>query len=132
MAKNGAFFKAAAEVHPKWHTPVVAIIAQGVCAMLMTLTPFPQLVMYIGFSLTCFTVMSVASLFVFRRKPRWQKLRPVSFAFPLVPGAYILVGAGMMFYGIIWQPKASLTALATIAAGAAVYHFGLRKNAGEV
>ncbi len=132
MAKNGAFFKAAAEVHPKWHTPVVAIIAQGVCAMLMTLTPFPQLVMYIGFSLTCFTVMSVASLFVFRRNPRWQEMRPVSFAFPLVPGAYILVGVGMMFYGIIWQPKASLTALATIAAGAAVYHFGLRKNTGEV
>ena len=54
---------------------------QGICAMLMTLTPFPQLVIYIGFSLTFFTVMSVASLFIFRRKPGWQKLRPVSFAF---------------------------------------------------
>jgi hypothetical protein len=50
----------------------------------------------------------------------------VSFAFPLIPLLYILVGVAMIGYGIIWQPKASLTALATIAAGAAVYHFILR------
>ena len=36
MAKNRAFLASAAKVHPKWHTPVVAIVAQGVCAMLMT------------------------------------------------------------------------------------------------
>jgi hypothetical protein len=34
-----------------------------------------------------------------------------------------------MCYGIIWQPKASLTAMATIGAGALVYHFGLRREA---
>jgi APA family basic amino acid/polyamine antiporter len=123
MAKNRAFFKAAAEVNPKWHTPVAAIVAQSVCSMLMTLTPFPQLMLYIGFSLTFFTVMSVASLFVFRRTSGWQRLVPVSFLFPLIPGAYILVGTAMIVYGIIWQPKASLTAAATIALGAAVYHF---------
>jgi len=123
MAKNHAFFKAAAEVNPKWHTPVAAIVAQSVCSMLMTLTPFPQLMLYIGFSLTFFTVMSVASLFVFRRTSGWQRLGPVSFLFPLIPGAYILVGSAMIVYGMIWQPKASLTAAATIALGAAVYHF---------
>ena len=123
MAKNRAFFKAAAEVNPKWHTPVAAIVAQSVCSMLMTLTPFPQLMLYIGFSLTFFTVMSVASLFVFRRTSGWQRLGPVSFLFPLIPGAYILVGSAMIVYGMIWQPKASLTAAATIALGAAVYHF---------
>jgi APA family basic amino acid/polyamine antiporter len=129
MAKNKAFFPAAATVHPEWHTPVVAILAQGVCAMLMTLTPFPQLVIYIGFSLTFFTVMSVASLFIFRRRPGWQKLRPVSFCFPLIPLSYILVGACMIGYGIIWQPAASVAALGTIGAGAAVYQLRLRPRA---
>jgi APA family basic amino acid/polyamine antiporter len=126
MAKNKAFFKAAAKVHPEWHTPVTAILSQGLCAMLMTLTPFPQLVYYIGFSLTFFSVLSVASLFIFRRRPGWQKLRPVSFCFPAIPLAYILVGACMIAYGIVWQPVASVTALATIGAGAAVYHVWLR------
>ncbi|MCL5744799.1 MAG: amino acid permease, partial [Acidobacteria bacterium] len=54
MAKNKAFFKAAESVHPRWHTPVTAILSQCLCAMLMTLTPFPQLFMFIGFSLTFF------------------------------------------------------------------------------
>jgi APA family basic amino acid/polyamine antiporter len=121
MAKNKAFFKTAATVHPEWHTPVIAILSQAVCAMLMTLTPFPQLVYYIGFSLTFFSVMSVASLFIFRRRAGWQRLRPVSFCFPAIPLSYILVGACMIGYGIIWQPMASVTALATIGAGAAVW-----------
>ncbi len=128
MAKNRAFFPAAGEVHPRWHTPVAAILAQGACAMLMTLTPFPQLMVYIGLALTFFTVVSVASIFVFRRRPDWQKLRPLNFAFPLIPVAYILVGTCMMVYGIIWQPKPSLMAALTIGLGAAVYHFGLRRK----
>ena len=79
MAKNRAFFSAAATVHPRWHTPIVAIVAQGLCAMAMTVTPFPQLVIYIGMSLTLFTVLSVASLFVFRRRRAgWQRLRAVT------------------------------------------------------
>ena len=124
MAKNRAFFSAAGRVNARWRTPVVAIIAQGICAMLMTLTPFTQLILYIGFSLTFFTVMSVATLFVLRHKPGWQKLGPVSFAFPLIPAAYILVGTAMIVWGVIFQPKASLTAAATIIIGALVYHFG--------
>ena len=130
MAKNKAFFPSAAAVHPRWHTPVIAILSQGLCAMVMTLTPFPDLVSYIGFSLTLFTVLSVASVLIFRRRnPSWQRLRAVSFAFPLVPAAYILVGVCMMVYGVIWQPGASLTALATVGAGALVYRFRMRARA---
>src|SRR5205814_6453441 len=105
------------------------ILFQAACSMLMTLTPLPPLVVYIGFSLTCFTVLSVASLFVFRRRPGWQQMRAVSFAYPLIPALYLLVGSAMIVYGVIWQPKASLSALATIALGAAVYHFRVRPNA---
>jgi APA family basic amino acid/polyamine antiporter len=126
MAKNRAFFHAAATVDPRSHTPVNAIVSQGLCAMLMTLTPFRDLLIYIGMSLTLFTVLSVAALFVFRRRrPDWQKLRAVQFAWPLIPASYILVGACMMIYGVVQQPAASLTALATVGAGALVYRFGV-------
>jgi basic amino acid/polyamine antiporter, APA family len=128
MAKNRAFFPAAAKVHPRWHTPVAAIISQGVCAIIMTITPFSQLLIYIGMSLTLFTVLSVASLFVFRRRQAgWQRLKAVDFAWPVIPAAYILVGAAMIVYGVIWQPAASLTALGTAGAGALVYRFGVRR-----
>lgn len=126
MAQNKAFFRRAAEVHPRFHTPIIAILAQGACSMLLTLTPFPQLMIYIGLTLTFFTVASVASLFKFRRRPDWQRLRPVSFAFPAIPAAYIAVGTCMIVYGVVWQPIPSLMAAVTIAGGAAVYHFGVR------
>jgi len=129
MAKNGAFFRQAAQVHPRWHTPVFAIFCQGLCAMLMTLTPFPTLMIYIGFSLTFMTVLSVSSLFFFRRRAGWQKLRVVSFGFPLIPAFFILVGVWTIAYGFRLQPKISIVATAIIAAGALVYHFALRPKA---
>jgi len=127
MAKNKAFFRAAAVVHPRWHTPVAAILSQGLCAMIMTLTPFRELLTYIGMSLAFFSALSVASLFVYRRtRPGWQRLRAIDFAWPLIPVAYILVAAAMMVFGVLQHPVASLTAFATVGAGALVYHFGLR------
>jgi len=84
MAHNNAFFRIAGTVHPRWRTPVNAVLLQGLCAILMTLTPFPALIIYIGFSLTFFTVMAVASVFIFRRRREWQKLLSVSFLFPLI------------------------------------------------
>ncbi len=126
MAKNGAFLASAAKVHPKWHTPVVAIVAQGICSMLMTLTPFPQLVIYIGFTLNVFAVMSVAALMIFRRRAGWQKLRVVSFAYPSIPVAFLLVGVWMIIRGLQFKPLISLAAAVTLVTGALVYHFRLR------
>ncbi len=130
MAKNRAFFSAAARIHPRFHTPIVAIVSQGACAILMAATPFPDLVNYIAMSLTLFTVLSVASLMVFRRRqPGWQRLRAVDFAYPMIPALYILVGTAMVIFGLQAHPWASLSAFATIGAGALVYRFGVRPAA---
>jgi APA family basic amino acid/polyamine antiporter len=126
MAKNGAFFATAAKVDPKRHTPTIAILCQGLCAMAMTVTPFPQLVFYIGFLLNFFTAMSVASLFIFRRRPEWQKLRVVSFAFPLVPAVFLLVASWMTLYGLTLQPVVAMVAVFTVVAGALLYRLHLR------
>ena len=130
MARNGAFVSAAAKVHPRWRTPVIAILAQGICTMLMTLTPFPQLVVYIGFMLNLCAVMSVASLFWMRRRAGWKKLPAVSFAWPLVPSLFLLVGGWMIVRGVQLKPVISLISAITVGAGVAVYHFGQRTQRG--
>jgi basic amino acid/polyamine antiporter, APA family len=129
MAKNGAFFSMAAKVDPRWHTPVVAILCQGVCAILMTVSPFLNLLLYIGLLLNFFAVLSVASLFIFRRRPGWQKLGVVSFAYPLLPAFFVAVGIWMTILGVMLRPAVSAAAMLTVAAGAVVYHFRLRKTA---
>jgi APA family basic amino acid/polyamine antiporter len=130
MAKNGAFPARAANVHPKWHTPVAALVAQGVCTMVLTMTPFPQLVVYIGFTLNFFAVMSVAALLFLRRGPGWRKLKVVSFCYPLFPALFIVVGAWMTFYGVQLKPYVSLAAVLTIATGALFYHWRWKPRAG--
>ena len=129
MAKNGAFLASAAKVHPRWHTPWVAIIAQGICTMLMTMTPFPQLVNYIGFTLSFFTAMGVASLFYFRRQPGWQKLPMVSFCFPLIPVLFLIPEVWIVIFGIQLKPYISLADVMTMVTGALVYHFRIRPKA---
>jgi APA family basic amino acid/polyamine antiporter len=129
MAQNRAFPTFAAEVSTGSRVPVRAVLAQGACSMLMTLTSFPQLVVFIGFTLTVFTTLAVASVFIFRRRGGWRPLRSVSFTYPLIPLTYCLLGAGTTVYGLIWQPKASFAALGVTGAGAIVYHFTLRQRA---
>jgi APA family basic amino acid/polyamine antiporter len=132
MAGNGAFPAIAGKVHPRFHTPVAAIVAQAICTMLMTLTPFPQLVVYIGITLNFFTVMSVISMLLFRRKrPGWQTLRVVSFAYPLFPVLFILVGTWMTYQGIVLKPYIALATGVTLGTGALVYHLRLRSRAPE-
>ena len=121
MAKNRAFFPAAARVHPEWRTPVASITMQGICAIFMCLTPFRDLMFYVGFLLNAFAALAVASLFVFRKRPGWRKLPIVSFAWPLLPVFFLVMGAWVAVSGLLMRPSVSFTALATVGAGALVY-----------
>jgi basic amino acid/polyamine antiporter, APA family len=121
MAKNNAFFHAAAHVHPKWRTPVAAITMQGLCAVLMCMTQFRDLMFYIGFLLNAFSAIAVGSLFVFRRRPGWQKLPVVSFGWPFLPAFFVVVGAWVSVAGLMLRPSVSFTGLATVLAGAVIY-----------
>ena len=102
----------------------------------MTLAPFRDLIVYIGFLLNFFAVMSVASLFIFRRRPGWQKLRVVSFAYPLIPVVFVLIGSWMTYQGLrgafagdnYAQRWTILAAVATVGAGALVYHLRIGKR----
>jgi APA family basic amino acid/polyamine antiporter len=121
MAKNRAFLPSAARVHRRWHTPVIAIVAQGLCTVIMALAPFRQLISYIGLLLNFFAVMAVASIFLFRRRPGWQKLPIVSFLYPAIPVLFVAVGLWMTYQGVRQQPIVAGAAALTVAAGALFY-----------
>jgi APA family basic amino acid/polyamine antiporter len=121
MGKDGAFFQAAAAIHPVWHTPVFAIVLQGLFAAAMTLTPFPSLIIYIGFTLNFFAVMSVIAMMRLRRRAGWKKLAAVNFAYPLIPAFFLLVGIWMTIYGMKMKPLVSGIAILTVALGAAIF-----------
>lgn len=124
MARNGAFFSAAGRLHPRWNSPWIAVIAQGLCCCALIITgTFESLAYYIGFTLFFFTALAVLALFKFRRRPGWKRSPWVSLAYPLIPLAYVAMNVWVFVYFARERQLEAIWAVATVLAGAAVYRF---------
>ena len=91
MARDGVFFRAAANVHPTYKTPAVAIVAQAIWASILVLTGSADtLTTYTGFAVVLFAGVAVAALFVLRsREPNAE--RPFkALGYPIAPGIFVI------------------------------------------
>ena len=121
MAKDGLFFKAVAELHPRYGTPARAILLQAVLASVMVaLGTFNQVVAYLIFVTVLFVALTVLALFVLRRRPA-------------PPGAYLTTGypvPPLVFLGLVTvllfllasnNPREAALGAGVVAVGAVVY-----------
>ena len=131
MAQDGQFFSAAATVHPRFRTPVTAIVAQSVWASLLVLTgTFQQLVDYTAFAVVLFAGVAVVALFVLRyRHPAAH--RPFkAWGYPVAPLIFIVASAAMVANAIWRNPAPSAAGLVVIAAGVPIYLWMRRSRRG--
>jgi APA family basic amino acid/polyamine antiporter len=129
MAQDRAFFPVAARLHGRWHSPWIAILAQGLCCCLLIVIPtLESLIKYIGFTLFLFAALSVLALFKFRRRAEWKKTRWVSFAYPLVPGVFVAINLWNFLYFAWGELETAVWSLATVFGGALIYHFHIRRR----
>src|SRR5256886_2614482 len=81
IAADGVFFSRLAELHPVYRTPSAAIVLQGAWAIVLTVSygTFSQLVDYVAFGDWIFFGLTVAGLFVYRRRDLtpWPPLHDV-------------------------------------------------------
>lgn len=69
MAKDGVFFRSVARVHPRTHAPVVAILLQGIWAMVIALSgTYGQVVNYVVAMDALFFGLTATCLFVLKRR----------------------------------------------------------------
>ncbi|MBK9015573.1 MAG: APC family permease [Saprospiraceae bacterium] len=83
MAEDGIFFKQLAWVHPRWRTPVVAMVVQVVWAMAVLVFfqgLFVKIITFVTFMDIAFMGLAGAGIFVFAKS--WQTHNG-----PFVPGA---------------------------------------------
>jgi APA family basic amino acid/polyamine antiporter len=100
VARDGYFFRALAEVHPRFHTPSVAIMVQAVLSILLVLlgANFRQLFSLAIFAEWLFYMIASSTVFVFRwREP--QAARPYRmWGYPLVPAVFVALAAALLAY----------------------------------
>jgi basic amino acid/polyamine antiporter, APA family len=124
MAEDGIFFRALARVHPRWRTPVWSLVLQGIWAAVLALSGrYDQLFTYVMFMMVLSYVMTVAALFVLRRKmPNAE--RPYRCAgYPWVPGLYVALGGIWAFNALREKPMEALFGLGIVAVGAPFYFY---------
>jgi APA family basic amino acid/polyamine antiporter len=129
MATDGLFFKNFATVHPKYHTPSIAIIWQGVFASLLCMTgSYEQLFTYVVFAVLLFFVGVVAAVFVLRRTmPNAERPYRV-WGYPVVPTLFGLIILWIMINTLIEKPMESVIGLILIVIGLPVYYYWHRGN----
>ena len=135
MAQDGLFFKKAATLNvnsvPQW-----ALWAQAVVASLLCLSGgYNDLLDMIAFVVVIFYVLTIIGIFVLRKK-RPEAERPYkAFAYPFLPGLYIILGLIFCVFLLIFKPVYTLWGLGIVLAGIPIYYItisGRGKNSTNI
>ncbi len=133
MAADGIFFKQLAFVHPRWQTPVVAMIVQVGWAMTVLLFfrgLFNEIITFVTFMDIAFMGLAGASVFIFR-KQRKEALRPVRvWAYPVVPLIFVLISAAFALNTLLEKPSQALPGLGLLAIGVVAFFILKKKSLG--
>src|SRR6202035_2433455 len=100
VARDGYFFRALAEVDPRYHTPAMAIVVQAVISILLLLlgANFRQLFSLAIFAEWLFYMIAGSTIFVFRQRDP-QAARPYRmWGYPFVPLLFVAVAAALLCY----------------------------------
>jgi len=130
-ARDGYFFKALAEVHPRFRTPSMAIVVQCALAIILLLLggSFRQFFSLAIFAEWMFYMIAGSTVFVFRRREP-QAERPYRvWGYPVVPAIFVVVSAALLYYTFSDNLKSSAGGCLAMVAGVPVFYFFARRRA---
>jgi APA family basic amino acid/polyamine antiporter len=141
MACDGLFFRKTGRLNAR-HVPTYGLILQGIWASLLVLPRtrsvgadgavtygnlYGTLLDWVVFAVLIFYVLTIAGLFVLRRK-RPDAERPYrAFGYPVIPALYMVVASLIAVVLLIYKPATSLPGLAIVLTGIPVYFAWRRK-----
>ena len=130
MARDGLFFRRLAVLHPRYRTPVAAIVLQAVWAIALLLSgTYGELLDYVTFADWIFFAATAATLVVYRRRKSGSDARrfrapfyPWSVALFVLAAAYVIAGA------IVSSPYNALRGTALLVIGVPAYAYWRRRS----
>lgn len=130
MADDGLFFKGIAKVHPKFKTPINAIIIQSVWSIVLLLfwRTFEDLITYTVSVEWIFFTMAAIGIFIFRKKLK-DTVRPYrTFGYPITPLIFICINTWFVINLFIRKPLHAGIGSGFLLLGIPVYFFFKWKN----
>lgn len=122
MAKDGIFFNCFSRLDRHRHTPASSIFLQTCIAIIMVITAsFNALLIYIGFTLSIFAMITIAGMMRLRKKHPEKTGGYQTFGYPFTPLVFIAGNVWIILFSIQSRPVSSLFALATIGMGLTGY-----------
>lgn len=123
MATDGLFFRSVAAVHPRHGTPYRAVLVMGAVAVVYVFVrPFERLAETLVVGMWPFLAMSVAGLFVLRRREAPASPRRFRVpGYPWTPGFFLAACVALIGNALVDNPVLTLTNFAVLAAGAPAY-----------
>jgi APA family basic amino acid/polyamine antiporter len=127
QARDGLFFGKFGKVHPRYHTPGFAILAQGIwSAVLVVSGSYETLVDYAMFAIWLWYGLMVAGVIVLRyRQP--DLARPYRmWGYPVTPALFVGITCWFLANMLKTRPRPSVAGLLLIATGIPVYFLWAR------
>lgn len=124
MSRDGLFFPVFGRLNPDRKTPASSIFLQAFIASVMVLSAsFDTLLIYIGFTLSFFSLLTVIGLMRIRRTARDYREGYTTWGYPVTPLVFIGGNLWIIVYSIKSRPAAALIGLATMGLGVSAYMF---------
>jgi len=122
MGRDRVIFSAVGRIHPRFQTPYVALLVQGVWSIVLAATgTFEQLYTYVIFTGWIFYAAAALAVVILRRKrPQWARPYRV-WAYPVLPVAFTAAALIIIINALARSPRESGLGLGLVLLGIPVY-----------
>ncbi len=130
MAKDKIFFSKLAEVHPKFRTPMNAILVQSIWAVVLLLFwgTFENVITYVVFTDWIFFCLTAIAIFVLRKKAKDRHRPYKTFGYPVTPLIFIVITFFFVINTLIERPMQAWAGLILMAIGTGLFYFFKRRR----
>ncbi len=127
MAQDGVFFKRMAAIHPKWRTPALSLIGQGIWAAALTISGrYDQLYTYVILGMVLSYELTVIGMFWLRWK-RPEIPRPYRCTgYPWLPAIYVIAGLAWILNTMWTRPTETFWSIVIVLVGVPGYLYWKR------
>jgi APA family basic amino acid/polyamine antiporter len=119
-----------AEVHPRFHTPHLALMIQAIVAIILLLIggAFRELFTLAIFAEWLFYMIAASTIFVFRKREPDVPRPYRTWGYPLVPALFIIAAAVLLGYTFVGNwPDSGIGVLVILLGIPVFYYFAKRR-----